>query len=124
MSAHVSLRFRVFPSRRASFARGAPGPCRAVIQINCAYFERDSSGSPQRQFRFQSAADKYECQGKYACTEVVRVPVAERGDWGWVNGETGGRGLSLVYTRLHLITISFLIYLISKILGARGFSAK
>lgn len=31
---------------------------------------------------------------------------------------------SLVYTRLHLITISFLIYLISKILGARGFSAK
>lgn len=46
-----------------------------------------------------------------------------------MNSGTGGRGglslsPSLVYTRLHLITISFLIYLISKILGARGFSAK
>lgn len=38
-----------------------------------------------------------------------------------VRREVGG---SLVYTRLHLITISLLIYLISKILGARGFSAK
>lgn len=57
---------------------------RAVIQINCAYFERDSSGSLQRQFRFQSVADEYECQGKYACTGVVRVPVGER--------EEGGRG--------------------------------
>jgi len=67
-------------------------------------------------------ADEYECQGKYACTKLVRVPVGERGGWmetGWE--EAGG---SLVYTRLHLITISFLIYLISKILGARGFSAK
>lgn len=35
-----------------------------------------------------------------------------------------GRGDFLVYTRLHLITISFLIYLISKILGAQGFSAE
>lgn len=101
---------------------------RAAIQINCAYFERDSAVSLQRQFRFQSAADEYECQGKYACTEVVRVPVGERGmrrgEGGRVDGRDGEAGGSLVYTRLHLITISFLIYLISKILGARGFSAK
>lgn len=66
-------------------------------------------------------ADEYECQGKYACTKAVRVPAGERGGWMKAGWEAGG---SLVYTRLHLITISFLIYLISKILGARGFSAK
>jgi len=50
----------------------------------------------------------------------------EGGGGGWIERRIAGReaGGSLVYTRLHLITISFLIYLISKILGARGFSAK
>lgn len=54
--------------------------------------------------------------------------VGEEEEEGWMGSDggtrRGERGLSPVYTRLHLITISFLIYLISKILGARGFSAK
>lgn len=27
-------------------------------------------------------ADEYECQGKYACTKAVRVPLGERGGGG------------------------------------------
>lgn len=34
-------------------------------------------------------ADEYECQGKYACTKAVRVPVGERGGGGWEGGMGG-----------------------------------
>lgn len=92
-----------------------------VIELYPSDYRRDKWYSAATSIFLPFARDIYERSGggrsggKGECTRVYKDGVVTRVE---------GRGDSLVYTRLHLITISFLIYLISKILGAQGFSAE
>lgn len=82
-SESVLLRFPVFPSRTEFRAVLTD---RAIIQINCAYFERDSSGSLQRQFRFSKRRGWVRISGK------VRMYRGCACAGGWKRERRGGGG--------------------------------